>query len=374
MTSSLLLALLALPGAEPPQVRLSADGQAVEVLGLASGDLAVLAKRPANDGEWPLLLAVRLDRKDSNELPPMLGSWRVAGDRLRFEPRYSLAPGVRYRVVLDPNRLPSGAGRKQPAIETVVSLPKPQTPPTKVVQVYPSSDVLPENQLRFYLHFSAPMSRGEAYRRVHLLGEDGKEVPTPFLELDEELWDGEGKRFTLFFDPGRVKRGLRPREDVGPTLIEGKRYTLVIDRDWQDANSNPLAEPYRKAFRAVAPVDAVVDPKTWKLTAPGVDTQAPLTLNFPRPLDNALARRLLTITDADGAPVAGMIDLTDAEKTWRFTPQRPWRSGNYQVVIDTRLEDLAGNNVARPFEVDVFRPVERQIKTETVTLPFRVGR
>src|SRR5207302_1594426 len=124
--------------------------------------------------------------------------------------------------------LPSAAGRKLPTTEAVVGLPKPQTPPTKLVQVYPTADVLPENQLKFYLHFSAPMSRGEAYRRVHLIGEDGKEVETPFLELEEELWDGEGTRFTLFFHPGRVKRGLKPREEVGPTLEEGKRYTLVV--------------------------------------------------------------------------------------------------------------------------------------------------
>ena len=37
---------------------------------------------------------------------------------------------------------------------------------TIVEHVYPSTDQLPENQLKFYLHFSAPMSRGEAYSRI----------------------------------------------------------------------------------------------------------------------------------------------------------------------------------------------------------------
>ena len=52
----------------------------------------------------------------------------------------------------------------------------------------------------------------------------------PFLELDEELWSPDGTRFTLIFDPGRIKRGLKPREEVGPVLEAGKSYSLVIDR------------------------------------------------------------------------------------------------------------------------------------------------
>ena len=43
-------------------------------------------------------------------------------------------------------------------------------------------------------------------------------------------------RFTLLFDPGRIKRGLKPAQRrVGPVLEEGKSYTLVIDRGWTDA-------------------------------------------------------------------------------------------------------------------------------------------
>src|SRR5207244_1417841 len=112
---------------------------------------------------------------------------------------------------------------------------------------------LPENQLKFYLHFSAPMSRGESYRHIQLLDAAGKPVESPFLELDHELWDPEGKRFTLFIDPGRIKRGLKPREDLGPVLEEGKRYTLVINRAWTDAEDNLLKETYRKTFTVGKP-------------------------------------------------------------------------------------------------------------------------
>ena len=112
--------------------------------------------------------------------------------------------------------------------------------PARLVQVYPTSDRLPENQLKFYVHFSAPMSRGDSYRYIHLLESENGEVDLPFLELGEELWSQDGTRLTVFFDPGRIKRGLKPREEVGPSLEEGKSYTLRIDADWPDAPSDPL--------------------------------------------------------------------------------------------------------------------------------------
>jgi len=41
-------------------------------------------------------------------------------------------------------------------------------------------------------------------------------------------------------------------------------------------------------------------------------------------------------------------------------------------VIDTALEDSAGNNVARPFEIDVFDRVDQNPGPEFVRLPFTV--
>ena len=49
--------------------------------------------------------------------------------------------------------------------------------------------MLPANELKLYIYFSAPMSRGEAWKHIHLLDDAGKPVPLAFLELDQELWD-----------------------------------------------------------------------------------------------------------------------------------------------------------------------------------------
>jgi hypothetical protein len=350
-----------------PRIRVKDDsGTVVEVVGCDEKELAALRERKLKPDEWPGVFALYVDRegKDTKDQSTVLGTYQIADGVIRFEPRYPLVRGVRYKAVYN-----------RPDVNPVVArllIPKPQLPATVVEQVYPTGDALPENQLRFYLHFSAPMSRGEAYDHVQLLDADGKAVVKPFLTLDQELWDTDGKRFTLFLDPGRIKRGLKPREELGPALIEGKRYTLVIDRTWNDGNGEPLKETYRKSFKVLAPDDTQPDPKTWKLDPPATNGSASLIVTFPKPLDSALAARMVWLEDADGKKVAGMVKLVDHETRWQLTPAAPWQAGKYNLVADTRLEDLAGNSIAKPFEVDVFHPVQREIKTETVKVPFEI--
>jgi hypothetical protein len=363
--------LVAEPAPKGPAIRLTKE--AFEVTGLDRADLDRLAKAKLEPAEWTALFAVYVDNGSGGDTPAVIGSYRVADDVLRFEPRFPPAPGTRYRTVFDPARLP-GASGKPPKVVAELSLPKPpQAAATAVERVYPSSNKLPENQLKFYVHFSAPMSRGEAYEHIRLLDEAGKPIKAAFLELGEELWDPQGKRFTLFIDPGRIKKGLKPREDLGPVLEDGKRYTLEIDAKWSDAQGNRLKEAYRKTFRAGPADEQAIDPKAWKLQLPAAGKAEALTVNFPEPLDHALLHRLLTVTDAKGQAVSGSVSVTDEETRWHFTPEKPWQAGAYNLVVDTALEDLAGNRVGQPFEVDVFRPVERQANAKTVSLPFQVA-
>jgi hypothetical protein len=44
----------------------------------------------------------------------------------------------------------------------------------------------------------------------------------------------------LFFDPGRIKRGLVSQQELGIVLHEGRRYTLLIEKEWKDAEGNPM--------------------------------------------------------------------------------------------------------------------------------------
>jgi hypothetical protein len=76
----------------------------------------------------------------------------------------------------------------------------------------------------------------------------------------------------------------------------------------------------------------------------------PLTVRFPRPLDKALAERLIRVVDRAQAPLAGSAEASAGETVWTFRPKAPWVHGQYQLAIDPALEDPAGNRPDRLFD------------------------
>lgn len=372
----------------PVSIHLTKDKLAFEVVDIAIIDIAKLEIDPLDllNSEkdtsklenWTRLFAVYANKEKLEAVkdqPPIVGRYRLRGSTLRFEPTYPLTPGVPYLAVLNLAAVTHGSSepKEDQFITAVFAAPKPQTLPTIVDRVYPTPEVLPENLLKFYIHFSAPMSRGEAYEHIKLLDAAGKPIDGAFLELGEELWDPAGKRFTLLFDPGRIKHGLKPREDLGPVLEAGKSYTLVIDKGWHDANGEPLKEHYRKPFKVGPQFDKPVDPKSWKIQPPAGKNE-PLVVTLPRPHDRALLLREVWVIDSDGNKLAGSPLVSDEETRWQFTPEADWKPGKYRLVAKMTVEDLAGNKVGRLFEVDQFGPIEKEVKSGTVQLPFEVGR
>jgi hypothetical protein len=291
---------------------------------------------------------------------PILGEGKVVDGAFTFTPRFPLRPGLEYVTSCD-------------GVERRFAIPAPPAgPPVRVVEVLPSADRLPENLLRFFVYFSAPMSRGDIYRHVRLLGPDGRPVDLPFLELPQELWNRDGTRVTLLFDPGRIKTGLKPREDSGPALEAGKSYTLVVDAAWPDAAGRPLASEFRKTFSVGPPDEIQPDPKSWTIEAPKAGTSEPLAVDLREPLNVPMLERCLTVLDASRRPVPGLVATDRGETRWRFRPSSPWKAGAYALSVDVGLEDRAGNTVARPFEVDVFRKIEPSVTTVTVERPFEI--
>ena len=340
----LLLTLLAL-SCRAQNAAVHLDGGVFRVSGLAS------MEEPASG--WSSVLSVYAG---AGEVPALLGTYAVEGRELVFRPRFPLTPGMRLRAVLR-------------GVETAFDLPAvaAPSPTTRVTAVYPSSGILPENALKLYVFFSAPMQKGDSWQYLSLLREDGSKVQAPFLELDQELWDREQRRFTVLFDPGRIKRGLASLAEVGPAIEEGHRYTLVVRRDWRDGRGAPLAEEYRKTFEVIAADRMPPDPATWRVSEPRAGTSEPLLLTFPKPMDFALLQHEITV-----AGVTGSVAVSKGETEWRFTPDRPWTAGEYKIVIRTTLEDLAGNHILRAFDVDVFDPITPKVAAETVSLTLRI--
>jgi hypothetical protein len=242
---------------------------------------------------------------------------------------------------------------------------------TYVSAIYPTVDELPENLLKFYLQFSAPMSGGHIYEHIHLRDGDGKDVQLPFLEIDEELWDPTMTRLTLFLDPGRIKRGVRPLEEIGPALQTGKSYTLQITRDWRDANGAPLKADFEKNIKVVAADREPPNPLHWKIAPPKAKSRDPLTVVFNEALDHAIAQRVLRISDPKGAHVAGAIKLDPRDGACTFTPNDRWTAGVHKLIVPTIIEDLAGNNIGKPFDLDTAED-PRPLTNEVVKVSFTV--
>jgi hypothetical protein len=80
---------------------------------------------------------------------------------------------------------------------------------------------------------------------------------------------------------------------------------------------------------------------------------------------------MLQVTGPSGR-VAGTIAVDGSETSWRFTPRTPWAAGTYQLIVDADLEDVSGNRIDQPFDIDVFEKVTEHLTTRMVSVPFSV--
>lgn len=195
----------------------------------------------------------------------------------------------------------------------------------------------------------------------------------PFLPLDTEFWNGDRTRFTVFFDPGRVKRGVLPNEQMGRSLQNGRAYTLVVDREWRDGQGLPLTQAFRRTFRVGPPDNRRIDTTTWRVAPPAAGTRDGLVVTFPKPLDHGLLMRALGVVARNGSAVEGTVAIGSVETEWAFTPRAPWAPGEYRLKVLTILEDLAGNGILKSFEVDRFDRADTRGEPPAVYVDFRVA-
>jgi hypothetical protein len=345
----------------------SAPPTAIEVRGVPSTDVSALSDASLSVTEWRRILRVTVQ----GESIPMAGEYSATRGVIRFTPMYGFESWRPYRVTFDPAKVP-GADPSEPWRKQVVSKVftfsgSSKGRPTVVRQVYPSGAELPENMLRFYIEFSAPMGRASALEHVRLIDENGMHVIDPFLPVEAEFWSPDRTRFTLLFDPGRVKRDIKPNRDLGRALVVGRRYALVVGERWFDGRGQPLGAAHRHEFTVAPAIEKPLDERDWRIETPHANTLEPLVVTFPWPLDHALLQRALGVRRI-GAEVAGDIRVSDGETRWHFTPHQPWAPGDYTLFALTILEDPAGNRLGRAFEVMEPSDDEREL----IEIPFTV--
>lgn len=311
---------------------------------------------------WSSIFRIYEGQKAPDEalgLPSMFGSYKINQNRIEFTPGFPLTEGRSYFALFNLPLFYSILNENIPDPKLLKILEKTHfiafghdLPNTKVVDIYPTSDTLPMNQLKFYVHFSSPMKSGEAYQHVHLINEQGSEEDASILEIPQELWNRERTRLTLFLDPGRIKRDLAPNLQMGAPLRQSEKYILQIDSLWKDKNGKYLTGAFTKEFFVVSPDRSSPDPNNWKIIVPLSSSKEKLQIHFSEPMDHALLQRMIKIIDKSKSPIMGEITTLEEERIWYFKPEDSWNKGDYFIDIDVNLEDLAGNNLRRVFDVD----------------------
>ena len=77
----------------------------------------------------------------------------------------------------------------------------------------------------------------------------------------------------------------------------------------------------------------------------------------------------ITIWNSNGDVVDGKIEIGDEERILRFVPDEPWTKGTFALHVESRLEDLAGNNLNHPFDREVDK---KNLGTESENLHKRI--
>lgn len=282
-------------------------------------------------------------------LPAMFGRRQILEDGVRFFPHFPFEPGLLYRATFDTRPL----GRPGPSevLTLEFSVPSDQnTTPTVVENVFPSSDCLPENLLRFYVRFSNSMQRGRTESEIGLLGPDGEPTPDVLYRAPVELWDRGMRCLTILLDPGRLKRGVGPNRQLGPPLKAGQVYTLAVGAGILDSSGRRLNETFYKRFRVTEAVREHIAVEQWDILTPATKSRQPLVLLFPKPLDWAILSQAITIASTNGQLIDGRVAIDQCERRWSFTPTSPWPAGSYHVRVASSLEDVCGNSVVAAFD------------------------
>ncbi len=313
---------------------------------------------------------------DDLTFPSIAGKYKTEANQITFVPRFDPPPGISYVALFDVNK----------AFE-LFALTKPVEYPERVSQtfqvpdlkpisgkaiasIYPSSDTLPANLLRMYVYFEQPMGLANPHDHILLLNEEGQEVSTPFVEITEGLWNHNRTRLTLFFHPGRVKRGVGPNLTIGAVLEPGSTYQLKFDPEWTDALGRPIGTNASKTFIVEEAKRSMIDPAVWKLVPPKSGTLNAIQISWPEPLDHALVKRMITI-EKDNDVLEVIPELLEEETRLDFIAPTPWEPGEYILEIDPRLEDLSGNTPFYLFDTETPEKTDlEKITPAPIRIPF----
>ncbi len=228
----------------------------------------------------------------------------------------------------------------------------------QVVSISPAARSIPANTLRLYVTFDHPARGVVSTRDLRLLDEAGRTIDGAFMDFGQDLWSPDGRRLTVLFDPGRVKRGVEGDGESAAPLQVGHSFTVEVSGK-------------RFHYQVTPAVRTAITPQTWRLALPKAESREALTVIFDREMDDALLRDQLEVEDAQGRPQPGQMTASASGRTWFWRPKHGWRSGAYRLVVGSSLEDVSGNRVGEALDHEVGSPDAARV---SVAVPFTIKR
>ncbi|NNF64045.1 MAG: hypothetical protein HKN07_07270 [Acidimicrobiia bacterium] len=180
----------------------------------------------------------------------------------------------------------------------------------------------------------------------------GRTDRAAFMRFKQELWNADRTRLTVLIDPGRIKRSVATNLDLGPALLEGHRYELIVDQGWASADGSSVLPSFSKHFLVGGALREPPSVERWSWQPPRPGTRDALRIVFDRPFDRHPLDDALCVVAIEGQGIDGEPCVGENESSWSFIPDEPWISSDVRITVDDTLEDVAGNNFRELFDRD----------------------
>lgn len=300
------------------------------------------------------LLALFLVTEKGLSSIPVTGYYERKLNELTFQPVTDLGSGLSFSI-----RYSSGQGQHA---YTPYTTPKTQYVDEdlpRALNIYPGSEVLPENILCFHVLFDRPMNKDtKAYQHARIYS-NGEEVPLVWKH--RAYWTHNGSLLVLMVHPGRIKRGI---DYFGKAFEVGKEYTLVIEAGIKDAQDRKLNEAIKKTFTIEKADRKVPKIRKSQLLFPDQQGATPIQLSFSEPMDFGCMVEGIQVLDSNNHPVPIKV-VHRSDDHYHITPIENWQSGTYQLTLKPTVGDLCGNRFNKKFETRR-KPSQKQIRSPQV--------
>ncbi|MEQ6124024.1 hypothetical protein AAON49_07495 [Pseudotenacibaculum sp. MALMAid0570] len=280
-----------------------------------------------------------------NNQHPVLGEYKKSGDYIEFIPTFPFTAEQVYEVTKN--------GEDYFSFLPMQSTQTVDYKSTELLKIYPEVDTVPENLLKMYFTFSHSIDASQnILDHIVVYDTETKETRDIFLRLENELWNKDRTEVTLWLDPGRIKKDLIPNKEHGSPLIKWRTYEIVVVENLRDINGKRIIGK-RKEFTVGNRDESKPNIQKWEITKPARDTKESIGFMFHESLDMKLFIETVRVYDSNSKVIKGEFFLSKNAKSALFIPENFWAEGKYTIEVESRLEDLAGNNLNRLFDTDL---------------------